>query len=136
MPTRDELVALYASVGWTSYTAHPAALERAVEQSSCVVCARSDEGEPLGLACIVSDDVSIRYVQGILVRPSTHRRGTGRQLMEAVLVRYPHVMQQVLLTDDGAAHQAFHRALGFHTTRAFKQMTTSCSYRRTRHELA
>ena len=92
LPTRAELMDLYASVGWTNYTGHPAALEQALRSSSFVVCARSDSGESgsgelLGLARTVSDDVSICYVQDILVQPGVHRQGVGRALMEAVLTR-------------------------------------------------
>ncbi len=54
LPTQAELVSLYTSVEWTSYTRDPDALERAVRQSSLVVCARSDSGELLGLARAVS----------------------------------------------------------------------------------
>ena len=38
LPTRAELVKLYASVGWTNYTNHPVALEQALRSSSFVVC--------------------------------------------------------------------------------------------------
>ena len=149
LPIRSELVTLYSSVGWTNYSEHPTALEQALRSSSFVVCARSDTGksdtgksdtgksdtgksdtgELLGLARTVSDDVSICYVQDILVRPGAHRQGVGRSLMEAVLTRYAHVMQQVLITDDGEAQQAFYRSLGFHNTRDLKNMATNCYYR-------
>jgi ribosomal protein S18 acetylase RimI-like enzyme len=135
-PTRAELMDLYASVGWTSYTRGPEALERAVKQSSFVVCARSDSGDLLGLARTVSDDVSICYVQDLLVRPEAHRQGVGRALMEAVLNRYAHVMQQVLITDDGAAQQAFYRSLGFHNTRDLINLPTNCYYRTPGRELS
>ncbi len=90
----------------------------------------------MGLARTVSDDVSICYVQDILVRPQAHRQGIGRALMQAVLTRYAHVMQQVLITDDGEAQQAFYRALGFYNTRDLKRLPTNCYYRNTRHELS
>ena len=141
LPTRAELMDLYASVGWTNYTKHPAALEQALRSSSFVVCARSDTGksdtgELLGLARTVSDDVSICYVQDILVQPGAHRQGVGRALMEAVLTRYAHVMQQVLITDDGEAQQAFYRSLGFHNTRDLKNLPTNCYYRMPGRELS
>lgn len=134
LPTYAELVSLYASVGWTNYTEHPAVLEQALRNSSFVVCARSDTdksdtGELLGLVRAVSDDVSICYVQDILVQPGAHRQGVGRALMEAVLTRYAHVMQQVLITDDGEAQQAFYRSLGFHNTRDLTNLPTNCYYR-------
>lgn len=136
LPTRAELVSLYASVGWSSYTRDPEALEKAVCNSSFVVCARSDTGELLGLARAVSDHVSICYVQDILVRPDVHRQGVGRSLMQAVLTRYAHVMQQVLITDDEPAQQAFYRSLGLHNTRDLTRNVTNCFYRDTRTELS
>ena len=135
LPVRAELLSLYASVGWTNYTQDPGKLEKAVRQSSFVVCARSVGGELLGLARAVSDDVSICYVQDILVCPGVQRSGVGRALMTAVLERYRHVMQQVLITDDGAAQQAFYRSLGFFNTRDLKEMPTNCFYRDTRQRL-
>ncbi|MGY2893010.1 hypothetical protein [Deinococcus sp. UYEF24] len=70
LPTQAELVSLYASVGWTNYACDPEALERAVCQSSFVVCAHSDRGELLGLPRTVSDDASICYVQDIWCAPT------------------------------------------------------------------
>lgn len=136
LPTRAELVTLYASVGWTNYTEHPAALEQALRSSSFVLCARSDSGELLGLARTVSDDVSICYVQDILVQPGAHRQGVGRALMQAVLSRYAHVMQQVLITDDGEAQQASYRSLGFRNTRDLKNLPTNCYFRVSGRELS
>jgi len=136
LPSRAELLSLYASVGWTSYTQHPDKLERAVRQSSFVVCARSESGELLGLARTVSDDVSICYLQDLLVRPEVQRTGLGRALMTAVLERYRHVMQHVLITDDGEAQLAFYSSLGFANTRDLKEVPTNCFYRDTRLRLA
>ena len=136
LPTRAELVSLYASVGWSSYTRDPEALEKAVCNSSFVVCARSDTGELLGLARAVSDDVSICYVQDILVRPDVNRQGVGRSLMQAVLTRYAHVMQQVLITGDEPAQLAFYGSLGLYNTRDLTRNVTNCFYRDTRTELS
>lgn len=135
-PDLPELLDLYASVGWTSYTRDPEALARAVRQSGFVWTTRDGAGQLLGLVRGVTDDVSILYVQDILVTPAWQRRGVGRALMEAVLERYPHVMQTVLLTDDGPGQLAFYRSLGFHNTRDLVRMPTNAFYRDTRVELA
>ena len=135
-PSREELLALYASVGWTRYTDSPQALERAVRQSSLMVCDRSDSGALLGLARAVSDDVSICYVQDILVRPDAQRAGVGRALLRAVLARDAHVMQPVLITDGTPGQLAFYRLLGFHDTRDLKRMPVTCFYRDTRLDLS
>ncbi|GMA14091.1 N-acetyltransferase [Deinococcus metallilatus] len=136
LPDLPELLALYASVGWTSYTRDPEALARAVRQSGFVWTARDKAGELLGLVRGVTDDVSILYVQDILVRPDGQRRGVGRALLEAVLERYAQVMQMVLLTDDGPGQLAFYRSLGFHNTRELVKMPTNAFYQDRRFKLS
>ena len=72
---------------------------------------------------------SVLYVQDILVEPGWQRRGVGRALMKAVLERYAHVLQVVLLTDDGPEQLAFYRSLGFHNTRDLVNVPTNAFYR-------
>jgi len=134
LPTLSELLALYGSVLWTSYTRDPDALARAVRQSGFVWVAHSGTeeegaGELIGLVRGVTDDVSILYVQDILVQPGWQRRGVGRALMKAVLDRYAHVMQMALLTDDGPEQLAFYRSLGFYNTRELVNTPTNAFYR-------
>lgn len=117
IPALDELLHLYGAVGWTAYIRDSEGLARAFRQSSFVWTARSGGGELVGLVRGLSDDVSLLFVQDLLVRPDWQRRGVGRALMEAVLTRYAHVMQTVLLTDDGPEQLAFYESLGFQNTR-------------------
>jgi GNAT superfamily N-acetyltransferase len=112
-PSVAELVTLYSSVGWTTYSSDPSALARAVAGSSAVLTARDEAGLLVGLARAISDDASICYLQDILVRPSAQRSGVGRGLVERMLARFGHVRQVVLLTDDEAGQRAFYEALGF-----------------------
>ncbi len=56
--------------------------------------------------------------------------------MRAVLTRYAHVMQQVLVTDDGEAQLAFYRSLGLYNTRHLTRDVTNCFYRDARTELS
>lgn len=108
----DELVDLYASVGWTAYTADPGGLARAIAGSTYVVTAR--HGDLLiGLARGLSDDVSIFYLQDLLVRPEWQGRGVGTSLLADCLRRFGHVRQKVLMTDDQEGHHRFYRALGY-----------------------
>lgn len=109
----NELVGLYESVGWTTYARDPDALVRAVEQSSYVVSYRDAAGKLVGLARAISDDVSVFYLQDILVNPDRQREGIGRALVTRILERYGHVRQQVLLTDDEPAQRAFYESIGF-----------------------
>lgn len=124
-----ELLTLYASVGWTAYTHDPEALERAIRQSGFVWTAREEGSPPVRLVRGVTDDVSILFVQDILVHPDAQRRGIGRALMGAVLERYAQVRQMALLTDDGPEQLAFYRSLGFHNTRELVNTPTNAFYR-------
>lgn len=112
VPAREQVVALYDSVGWSAYTSAPDALMRALEGSS-MVCGAWDGGELVGLVRVVSDGHTIMYLQDILIHPEHQRRGLGRALAERVLERYAHVRQKVLLTDDRPEQRAFYEALGF-----------------------
>lgn len=111
-PSREELLELYSSVGWTAYTGQPQILVRAIHGSLRVVTARS-RGKLVGLARIVGDGATIAYLQDVLVDPSHRRAGLGRRLVEAALQGPGGVRQQVLLTDDEPGQRAFYQALGF-----------------------
>ncbi|WP_461023562.1 GNAT family N-acetyltransferase [Thalassiella azotivora] len=114
---QDELLRLYSSVGWGGYTADPATLGSAVRNSAYLVAAR-DDGRLVGLARVVSDDATVCYLQDLLVDPTHQRRGVGRRLVQAVVDRYAHVRQKVLLTDDEPGQHAFYEALGYCEVRA------------------
>ena len=90
----------------------PDALVRAVEASSFVVVARHD-GELIGLARGLSDDVSVFYLQDLLVRPDWQRRGVGKALLLECLERFGHVRSKVLLTDDEERQRRFYEAVGY-----------------------
>jgi GNAT superfamily N-acetyltransferase len=109
----DELVALYASVGWVAYTAAPETLGAAIAGSTCVVTARDDNDRLVGLARAISDGATVCYLQDILVAPDRHRTGIGRALVRELLVRFAGVRQKVLLTDDEPGQRAFYESLGF-----------------------
>lgn len=111
--TDKEALALYESVGWTTYTRDPLALRQALNNSSFVVGARAENGELIGIARAVSDDTTICYIQDILVIPALHRSGVGRALLKQVTARYEHVRQTILITDNEPAQRAFYEALGF-----------------------
>lgn len=117
IPSVDELVELYDSVGWASYTEDPEALYLGVQNSLRVVTARSEEGTLIGLARVVGDGHTIAYLQDILVRPEWQRSGAGRWLLKEAFLPYQSVRQQVLLTDNDARQRAFYEALGFREIR-------------------
>lgn len=111
-PTMPEVLALYKSVGWSMYTRDPAQLERALTHSLMVLGAY--EGKQLvGLIRAVGDGETILFIQDLLVLPEYQRRGIGKQLIEALLARFPEVRQRVLLTDDDLKTRNFYKAAGF-----------------------
>lgn len=111
-PDREELLDLYATVGWDAYTRDPETLTAAIDGSSYVVTARLDGGL-LGLARVISDGASICYLQDVLVRPTARRKGLGRRLVLAAMQPYTAVRQKVLLTDDEPGQRAFYESLGY-----------------------
>ena len=119
--TVDELVALYDSVGWSTYTAEPASLAKAVDGSTFVVTARID-GRLAGLARGLSDDVSIFYLQDVLVHPDHQRNGIARALLDICLDRFSHVRQRVLLTDNEERQHRLYRAAGYHDVASLKNV--------------
>ncbi|MEN9711631.1 MAG: hypothetical protein RL441_1623 [Actinomycetota bacterium] len=106
------VVALYNSVNWSNYTKNPEQLEAAIENSSYVLCAIFEK-RIVGLVRCISDDQTICYVQDLLVNPKGQRRGIGTALLSAVLNRYSHVRQLVLMTDNNQSSTEFYKSLGF-----------------------
>lgn len=120
-PPLPQLLALYNAVGWTAYARDEAGLEKAIRNSTYVVSAWDGE-QLVGLARCLSDDVSICYLQDILVHPDHQRRGIGRRLMENCLERFDHVRTKVLLTDDEERQHAFYKSFGYKNTRELEKI--------------
>lgn len=114
----QELIALYNAVGWKACTVwqRHADLTRALCNSSFVVTAWVG-GNLVGLARGLSDDVSVFYLQDVLVVPEHQRQGIGTRLVEACLERYRHVRMCVLLADEDERLSRFYESLGFRNTR-------------------
>lgn len=115
IPTQEELVDLYDSVGWSAYTNDPARLAAAVDASLTVVTARRD-GRLIGLARLVGDGLTIVYLQDILIAPDSQRQGIGRELFQRVFAPFSDVRQKVLITDDEPSQRAFYESMGFTET--------------------
>lgn len=115
-PSGQELVDLYDSVGWRSYTERPELLEAGVRASLWVCSLReSGTGRLLGLARVVGDDATIAWLQDLLIRPEVQRQGLGALLLRTAMERFSHVRQFQLLTDadEGLGSAvAFYRAAG------------------------
>lgn len=120
----EQLVDLYNSVNWLAYTTGEAELklQDAIRNSTYVVSAWS--GNTLvGLARCLSDDVSICYLQDILIRPEYQQMGIGRRLLSDCLERFAHVRMQVLMTDDEERQKKFYESLRYRNTKDLKGIT-------------
>lgn len=107
-----DVLRLYASVGWTAYTADPEALRRGFAASLLTLAAY--EGETLvGLIRAVGDGHTIVFVQDLLVLPAYHHQGIGSALLRAMLDRFRHVRQIELTTDSTEKTVAFYKSMGF-----------------------
>lgn len=120
-----ELVKLYESVGWSAYTADPDQLAKAVDRSTFVVTARDEDQNLVGLARCLSDDVSIMWLQDVLVHPAHRMKGIGTFLVSVCLHKYSHVRQKALMTDDEPGQAAFYRSLGYRNTTEFGSPTVN-----------
>ena len=109
----EDILRLYASVGWTAYTDAPDVLRRGFAKSLLTLAAY--EGETLvGLVRAVGDGETVVLVQDLLVFPQYQRRSIGTALMRAMMDRFANVRQFQLLTDDTEKTLAFYRSLGLH----------------------
>ncbi len=107
-----EILGLYASVGWTAYTDHPEVLRKGLAGSLVTLAAY--EGDVLcGLVRAVGDGHTIVFVQDLLVLPERQRQGIGTALLRAVLDRYSHVRQLLLMADATPEAATFYRSVGF-----------------------
>jgi GNAT superfamily N-acetyltransferase len=118
---------LYKTLGWGTYTQNPDGLQKALQNSTYVVGCYADN-RLIGLVRSLSDDVSIHYLQDILVHPDFQRQGIGKQLVQRCIDRFRHVRTHLLLTDDREQQQRFYQSCGYtnlrdiHTLNAFITM--------------
>ena len=107
-----EILNLYNSVGWCSYTNRPEMLEHAFEHSLKILGAH--DGEKLvGIVRAVGDGFSVLFIQDILVLPEYQRKGIGKKLLETMLGLYPNIYQTQLVTDNTEKTVAFYKSCGF-----------------------
>lgn len=107
-----EILNLYNSVGWCSYTNRPEMLEHAFEHSLKILGAH-DGNKLVGLIRAVGDGYSVLFIQDILVLPEYQRKGIGTMLLKSMLGFYPEVYQTQLVTDKTKKTIAFYKSCGF-----------------------
>ena len=109
--TLKQLVELYESVGWISYSNKPSELKEAIKNSLFNIGAFDGE-ELVGLIRVVGDNISIIYIQDILVKEKYQGLGIGTNLLQLVLNRYNNVRQIVLMTDNTEKTKLFYKRNG------------------------
>ncbi len=108
----EQLINLYTSVGWSSYTQNPRQLQNAVANSLFAIGAY-DQNQLVGLIRVVGDGLTIIYIQDLLVNPVYQRRGIGTKLINSVLKKYDSVRQKVLLTENTVKTRMFYEGCDF-----------------------
>ena len=86
-------------------------LEKAIENSSFLVCAYADT-ELIALGRAISDGVFTVYFPDLLVKSEWQNKGIGGQMMEIMLKDFEGFHNQVLIAEDEAA-RAFYLKQGF-----------------------
>ena len=119
--SKDDVLALYENVGWIKYTEHPTQLMQAVKNSTFVVTIH-DGSTLIGLARSVTDDVSIHYLQDILVHTEYQRQGIGRKLLGICHERFKHVRTHMILTDDEERQKIFYESFGYKNIQDYKKI--------------
>ena len=110
----DQLINLYTSLGWSSYTQNPQQLQKAVANSLFAIGAY-DQNQLVGLIRVVGDGLTIIYIQDLLVNPAYQRRGIGTKLINRVLKKYNSVRQKVLLTENTVKTRRFYESCNFNS---------------------
>lgn len=108
----QEILPLYESVGWVSYTNRPKMLQEAYLHSLKIYAAYV-ENKLVGIIRVVGDGFSVVFVQDLLIYPEYQRQGIGTALLKMIMEEYRDVYQLHLLTENTEKTIAFYKSLGF-----------------------
>lgn len=108
----QEILPLYKSVGWVSYTNRPKMLQEAYLHSLKIYAAYV-ENKLVGIIRVVGDGSSVVFVQDLLIYPEYQRQGIGTALLKMIMEEYRDVYQLHLLTENTEKTIAFYKSLGF-----------------------
>jgi hypothetical protein len=108
----EEILGLYARLGWTNYTDKPEMLKNAYLNSLKIYGAYVDD-KLVGIIRAVGDGYSVIFIQDLLVHPEFQRKGIGTLLLKKVLCEYDSVYQKHLITEDTEKTTLFYKSLGF-----------------------
>ena len=108
----EEILGLYARLGWTNYTDKPEMLRNAYINSLKIYGAYVDD-KLVGIIRAVGDGFSVLFIQDLLVHPDFQRNGIGTLLLKRMLKEYENVYQMHLITEDSEKTISFYKSLGF-----------------------
>ncbi|WP_237222928.1 GNAT family N-acetyltransferase [Rothia nasimurium] len=127
VPSQQELVDLYTSVGWSAYTDHPEDLVPMCTGSLYLAVAREETtGRLAGLVRVVGDGVSISYIQDLLINPDFQKSGLGSRLLDMALAAVGGVRQVYITTDTHPSNQHvidLYRGRGFNPVEGYGCVT-------------
>ena len=131
----QEIIDLYAAVGWSAYTNDIQGLVLCLSQSTYVAFHVEDH-KVVGLVRSLSDGVSIHFLQDILVHPDHQGKGIGKALMESALQRFKKCRTHLLMTDDNENQKKFYESLGYKNTKTLTKIPLNCFVKMNRVELS
>ena len=108
----EEILGLYARLGWTNYTDNPEMLRNAYLNSLKIYGAYVDD-KLVGIIRAVGDGFSVLFIQDLLIHPDFQRNGIGTLLLKRMLKEYENVYQIHLITEDSEKTISFYKSLGF-----------------------
>ena len=108
----EEILGLYARLGWTNYTDKPEMLKNAYLNSLKIYGAYVDD-KLVGIIRAVGDGFSVLFIQDLLVHPDFQRNGIGTLLLKRMLKEYENVYQMHLIMEDSEKTISFYKSLGF-----------------------
>ncbi|KIE48005.1 acetyltransferase family protein [Clostridium argentinense CDC 2741] len=117
-----QLVESYKNIGRTEDSDNPNKLDKAVKNSLFNIGA-FDGNELIGFIRAVGDNISIIYIQDILVKENYQRLGIGSSLLQQVLDKYNNIRQIVFMTDNTKKTKLFYEKDGISSCAKFEGVT-------------
>lgn len=111
LPSHNELVSLYRSVGWENYVTNNEDMSSLFRQSDFYLTVWQDSQLIAGCR-VISDHCSIAYVQDLLVHPRFQGQGIGTELLSRIYRQFNHLRQIVLITDSHEQTMKFYQKNG------------------------
>lgn len=112
---KEDLEKLFLSVGWSSGH-YPDKLVIAMRNFKTVYTAWDHE-KLVGLICAMDDGIMTAYIHYLLVEPTYHHRGIGKQLVSMMKDKYKDYLRTVIV--------AYNGKIGFYESCGFKKAEES-----------